>query len=271
MPKGVYERTEQGRKNLSLSLVGRKLSDEHRAKMIGRIPTNAFPCGHVPFNKKDWTIIDSIIIENYPILGSIETAKKLCITRNAVCIRASKIGVKFVGDRKLTKESRDKISCALKKVYKNNKWRLNLSLSLKGRKHSSERKKAIIEGIIRSRKEKRIMTMPENKVQELLSFMFDVYNPFIFTGNRKFWITLHNGKQRNPDFIDVKQKKIIEVFGRYWHRHESEIEVINHYKMSGWECLVVWEDEIDINLPDRIMKFSYPYEYEEELRRTNTW
>lgn len=50
---------------------------------------------------------------------------------------------------------------------------------------------------------------------------------------------------RCPDFINVNgKKKLIEVFGDYWHKNENPVPRVNHYKKYGFECLVVWENEI---------------------------
>jgi hypothetical protein len=32
---------------------------------------------------------------------------------------------------------------------------------------------------------------------------------------------------------------------------------------------VLWEDELGMGMIDRVMKFTYPYEYDEELREAN--
>ena len=67
----------------------------------------------------------------------------------------------------------------------------------------------------------------------------------------------------------MEQKKVIEVFGRYWHKNDSPMQLIEQYKLAGWHCLVFWEDEIDINTRDRIMQFTFPYEYDFEIEEVN--
>jgi G:T-mismatch repair DNA endonuclease (very short patch repair protein) len=62
---------------------------------------------------------------------------------------------------------------------------------------------------------------------------------------------------KNPDFINMNGKKaVILLHGLYWHlqmkqkkrpyltREEVEIEDIKHYKKYGFNCLIVWEDEV---------------------------
>ena len=73
--------------------------------------------------------------------------------------------------------------------------------------------------------------------------------PFIFVGDGKFWI---KGKETsyNPDFLhqDKKQRKIIEIFGDYWHNlkdhKKRDAERLNTYKEKGFQVLVIWENQI---------------------------
>ena len=72
-------------------------------------------------------------------------------------------------------------------------------------------------------------------------------NSFDFVGDFTKWI---GGK--NPDFIDIKNYKIFELFGDYWHSEEltgisktkHEIERKNHFKKFGYDCLIIWESEL---------------------------
>lgn len=79
------------------------------------------------------------------------------------------------------------------------------------------------------------------------------------TSGGQFYINLPNGKIKNPDFIVRpvnKTKKVIEVFGRYWHRPEEEQELIELYKQAGYDCLVIWEEEIyDGTYQDKLQAF----------------
>jgi hypothetical protein len=47
-----------------------------------------------------------------------------------------------------------------------------------------------------------------------------------------------------PDFVNANGlKKIIELFGRYWHNPEEVPERVARFKEFGWDCLVIWDDE----------------------------
>lgn len=110
-------------------------------------------------------------------------------------------------------------------------------------------------------------TKPERRIHALLDFMFSPWNPYSYTGDRKLWVTLETGRHRNPDFVDLNQKKIIEVFGRYWHKNDDPVKIVREYQEAGWKCLIIWDDEINGSVRDRIMEFTYPYEYEEEIQQ----
>lgn len=62
-----------------------------------------------------------------------------------------------------------------------------------------------------------------------------------------------------PDFININgQKKIIELFGNYWHKEEEEKDRINLFRQYGYETLIIWEKELENKelLRDRILQFN---------------
>lgn len=88
-----------------------------------------------------------------------------------------------------------------------------------------------------------------NGAENVLIKLFENNNlPFDYTGNGKLII---GGKV--PDFVHKTQKKIIEVFGVYWHspllrpetRHIASYDKTKeHYKQYGYDCLIIWEPEL---------------------------
>ncbi len=89
-------------------------------------------------------------------------------------------------------------------------------------------------------------TKPERAVEEILMSLYP--NEYIYTGNGSIVIA-----NCIPDFVNVNgQKKVIEVFGNYWHslgkvgrtRQEEECFRKQKYAKYGFECLILWEDEI---------------------------
>jgi len=77
-----------------------------------------------------------------------------------------------------------------------------------------------------------------------------------YTGNGTFLI-----QRKCPDFVNFDQKKIIEVYGDYWHlRPEnrlSDSKRINIFKEHGYSVLIIWGSEFkDINsLKRKILNF----------------
>ncbi len=103
-----------------------------------------------------------------------------------------------------------------------------------------------------------------NKVELILKEFLDKLLPkeYKYVGDFKFWVS---GK--NPDFVHTSENKIIELFGNYWHSEKitgmpekvHEKELVDHYKNSGFETLIVWEKELKNldDLKERINNFNY--------------
>jgi very-short-patch-repair endonuclease len=76
-------------------------------------------------------------------------------------------------------------------------------------------------------------------------------NPNKFVGDRSLII-----KGFNPDFINKKQKKIIEMFGDYWHNlpdwRKRDKRKLRIYKKLGYKVLII-KKKILIN---KILKFN---------------
>jgi len=154
---------------------------------------------------------------------------------NCYKIYKQKIGVSLETRQKLSKKLKGRISPnknkkhpevskLLKKLWKQNDF---VSKVYKGRN-------------VRPNK-------PEKYLLFLLNKLFP--NVYKYVGDFSFVIG-----GRNPDFIDIKHKKIIEFFGDYWHnRHifpkvQSEYNRILHFNKYGYNVLVIKEFELkDIN------------------------
>lgn len=65
-----------------------------------------------------------------------------------------------------------------------------------------------------------------------------------YVGDHSLWITLLDGKSKNPDFIIEGTNKVIELHGDYWHEGEDDRVLIDSYKEVGYDCLVIWEWEM---------------------------
>jgi len=90
---------------------------------------------------------------------------------------------------------------------------------------------------------------PNGQEKELNKILQKLHpKEYKFVGDFAFWI---DGK--NPDFVSVGgQKKLIELFGTYWHsqeitgrtRVEEERRRKKHFAKFGWKTLIVWEQEL---------------------------
>ena len=81
-----------------------------------------------------------------------------------------------------------------------------------------------------------------NKKEEMLNMvLLDLFpGEYKYVGNREFILA---GK--NPDFLNVNgQKKIIELYGDYWHKGDDPQERIDLFGQYGYDTLVVWEKEL---------------------------
>jgi hypothetical protein len=62
-----------------------------------------------------------------------------------------------------------------------------------------------------------------------------------------------------PDFVNINgQKKIIELFGDYWHEGSNPQDRIDVFKPFGYDTLVIWEKELvdTKQLAERITEFN---------------
>lgn len=88
-------------------------------------------------------------------------------------------------------------------------------------------------------------TIPENRFMTMCE---ENNLPFEYVGDGAFWVG-----GLNPDFIDMENKKIVEIFGDYWHDPEQrEVpfwstewgrkQALGQY---GYDVLIIWEHELD--------------------------
>lgn len=62
-----------------------------------------------------------------------------------------------------------------------------------------------------------------------------------------------------PDFININgQKKIIELFGNYWHKEGDEQTRKEYFNKYGYETLIIWEEEMKNleNVKNKLINFN---------------
>lgn len=166
-------------------------------------------------------------LKGHPFWGLKKQPEELCLKKS-----------KKLKGRKLSLQARVNIGLAnkknMKKLWKNPVYRnRQVALINKGWKNSPTKPERFINKLI--------------KTHEL---------PFEYNGSTGKIVI--GGKI--PDFISTNSKKVIEVFGRLFHdpsfpRHLSPIKksqthggTMQHYQNHGYDCLIIWEDEIQNSL-----------------------
>lgn len=96
---------------------------------------------------------------------------------------------------------------------------------------------------------KLLPTTPEFAVGLLLD-QLGINAEYIGDGSK--WIG-----RRNPDFIIRDKRKLIEVFGDYWHKEDNPQDRINHFRKYRYETLIIWESELknEFLLKRKLIKF----------------
>jgi len=81
-----------------------------------------------------------------------------------------------------------------------------------------------------------------NSKELLLQFILDERLPGAYRLNVSQGNTVGN---KVPDFVSTKGKRIIELWGDYWHRGEDPKRLRSYYVNLGYDALVVWEHELN--------------------------
>lgn len=202
--------------------------------------------------------------KNNPFFGKKHSKKTVDRIKKSCRLKALEIW-----KRKGYKSKMSKIN---KRLWTDKDYRTKVIKSITGWNHSEKSKELMSNiGKLRWKNNKqyrdvivnillnaRNRTIKSPNKQELLLYKYlNVWlsKQYKFVGNGKFNI---NGKC--PDFIDFKNKRIIELFGDYWHKDETTNSInkrIRLFKKYGYDTLIVWGNELnDINnLKKKILKF----------------
>jgi len=96
-----------------------------------------------------------------------------------------------------------------------------------------------------------------NKLEVAMQALLDKVLPgeYRFVGNGEFILG-----DKNPDFLNVNgQKKLIEVYGDYWHRNDDPQDRIDLFQEFGFDTLVIWEHEIKddlVKVAEKVLEFN---------------
>lgn len=177
------------------------------------------------------------------MLGDLNPAKKLEVR---IKISESKKGENNVAKRLEVREKYSLIRKGWKHIKNPDEVRKKMSEALKGRKFTEQHKSNLAKSSMLARELR--PNKLEMKFENLLLQCFPT--EYKYVGGGEFIL---GGKC--PDFLNVNgKKKVIEVFGNYWHKGEDPNVIIEHYKKYGFDCLVVWENEINSDLNGTLQK-----------------
>ena len=100
----------------------------------------------------------------------------------------------------------------------------------------------------RNVKQNKLETFLEKYLNKILP------NEYKFVGDGEFIL---GGK--NPDYINTNgQKKLIELYGDYWHKGQNPQDRIDYFRKFGFDTLVIWESELEnlCSVKNKILQFN---------------
>lgn len=240
-----FKRTEEQRKQMSERLMGHKTSDEIKVKISASLVGRMYG-PHTEERKRkigDGNRGKVVSAETRELISKANTGKK------RTAIQKSMMGKHRVGTNH-SEETKEKMSDSRKKLCEDPHFRKQISkMNLKtwsDPEYRKRMKKMWKEKWIDPDYAKRRFatlrtirpTKPELMMEELLNEFFP--NEYKYVGDGDIWIS---GK--NPDFININgQKKIIEVFGDYWHRNDNPQDRVDIFTPYGYQTLVIWEEDL---------------------------
>lgn len=248
--------SKEHRRKIAEALKGRKHSKEHREKnrqsQLGKTMSKESR------EKMSWAKKGITKEINPNLIRSDEFKEKQ---------RKSHIGISKGPPSEVTKK---KIGKANSGKVRSKETRKQMSMShmgMKSPKHSEFMKRKWEDPAYRddiTRKVAIELKRKPNKLEKNLSLILQkiIPNEYKFVGDGQFILA-----GRNPDFININgQKKIIELFGDYWHgpeiqgvsKEQHEQDRKERFIEYGYRTLIIWEYELkDVKeLQKRLLSFN---------------
>lgn len=251
--------SEEAKRRISIKNRGRKRTEEWKARYsIANLVINSNPMFDPEIRRKVSEKLKGIKYSDSRRKNISMGVKKYY--ENLTEDEKEKIRIKHRGC-KWSEESKRKLSETLKKNYKDNPELRSKVAASKGKKCSAEHKLKVAQSkknywsnpSNRERAKNRFRdsefclrwakahSLKPNKLelqfQDFLSRLFP--NEYKYVGDFQFTL---GGKC--PDFMNINgQKKLIELFGNYWHKEDNSEERIEHFKQYGFDTLVIWEND----------------------------
>ena len=219
--------SEESKRKMSKSQKGRTFSDEHRRRLSEAIKGR----------KHSREAVRKISEASRGRKHSEET--KIKMSREQLGRKGH-----FYG-RTHTEEAKRRISKAHLGKRNSKETLRKMSISQKAKWKDPEYVKKIMKSFnVRQNKK-------EKELEKILNNLHP--NEWKFVGDGQLII---DGKC--PDFTNINgQKKLIELFGDYWHRNDDPEDRIKIFEPFGYKTLVIWEKELrDIKaLSEKVLSF----------------
>lgn len=151
---------------------------------------------------------------------SLDTRQKMSLSKK--CLLQDKTKHSFYG-KKLTDKHKENISKNHADVSGNKN-------PMFGKTHTDETVQKICKNVLKSGNHPNCVELELSKILDELFF-----KSYKYVGDGSFMLG-----RKNPDFIDETNKKIIELFGKIWHKDEDELIRIEYFKKLGYDTLVLW-------------------------------
>ena len=221
--------SDEHRKHLSESKKGKRFSEEHKKRLseTRRGANNSFYGKHHAQETKN----------------RMSQTKKAGFTENdlnkmQLCVRKW---------RKEHPEIGEIISKSLLAYCATDKGKRQRSESAKKNWQNPEYAKKVL-----SRRE---MSVPEVKLQKIID---DNSLPYVFVGNVSDKQLVIDRKI--PDFAHINDKKLIEVYGDFFHKDDDPQDRIDFFGVRGYACIIFWASEVErhpVNVLSQIVDFTY--------------
>lgn len=244
---------------------GKKCSDKTKMKISLSLMGNTRTRGYKHSEETKETISLACSGKNHPMFGkhhSEEAKKKLFLFNIGKKLSEEtrrKMSLSRTG-RKFSEEVKKKMSAARKGIVFSEEHKRNLSIAKQNmpeevKKNISLTVRELWEDINYQKKQREARNISPNKTEINLGNILNKLFPkeYKYVGDFQFWL---GGK--NPDFMNINgQKKLIELYGDYWHKGDNPKDRINHFKQYGFNTLVIWESELRnlITVENRLKEF----------------
>ncbi len=226
MPKGIYIRTKEHGRNLSKAKKG----------ITKEINPN------LAHSKETKRRMSKIMMGNQNPLGNTHSKE----TRRKMSKSAMGHIVSKVARRKISKARKGVTKEINSNLIRSEEYKRKKSRAQQEKWNDIKYKKKQLKAICASRILRILPNKPERRLRNGLNKMFP--GEYKYVGDGSVIIGY-----KNPDFVNVNgQKKIIELFGNYWHskevtgrtRKQEKIIRIEHFAKYGYKTLIVWEYEL---------------------------